>query len=198
MQKQPVIQEVKAMESFYEICGNNHDSSECGQNPESSCYVGNYDRNAESATEPAEAGFLEAQQLQNPGEYSKYIHDTNLCLHGKDISVIQKTDAFMDKIEMRMQNQEDVLKSLENQVGQISQSNQGEDTASNSKEADDTDSPVQADPPTPTGEDHNIPTEPKEADTTTAASQPKPTRKDTMEESRQSVIYPLSSPLSSC
>ncbi|KAK8590282.1 hypothetical protein V6N12_024658 [Hibiscus sabdariffa] len=30
---------------------------------------------------------------------------------------IQKTDAFMDMIEMRMQNQEAVLKSLENQVG---------------------------------------------------------------------------------
>ncbi|KAK9032978.1 hypothetical protein V6N11_018020 [Hibiscus sabdariffa] len=34
---------------------------------------------------------------------------------------IQKTDAFMDRTEMRMQNQEAALKSLENQVGQISQ-----------------------------------------------------------------------------
>ncbi|KAK8680507.1 hypothetical protein V6N13_109450 [Hibiscus sabdariffa] len=34
---------------------------------------------------------------------------------------IQKTDAFMDRIEMRMQNQEAALKSLENQVGKISQ-----------------------------------------------------------------------------
>ncbi|KAK8576721.1 hypothetical protein V6N13_015154 [Hibiscus sabdariffa] len=34
---------------------------------------------------------------------------------------IQKTDAFMDRTEMRMQNQEATLKSLENQVGQISQ-----------------------------------------------------------------------------
>ncbi|KAK8666054.1 hypothetical protein V6N13_006206 [Hibiscus sabdariffa] len=45
MQKQPNIQEAKAMDSFCELCGNNHDSSECGQNPESSCYVGNYNRN---------------------------------------------------------------------------------------------------------------------------------------------------------
>ncbi|KAK8565018.1 hypothetical protein V6N12_058594 [Hibiscus sabdariffa] len=34
---------------------------------------------------------------------------------------IQKTDAFMDRTEMRMQNQEVALKSLKNQVGQISQ-----------------------------------------------------------------------------
>ncbi|KAK8533934.1 hypothetical protein V6N12_047336 [Hibiscus sabdariffa] len=34
---------------------------------------------------------------------------------------IQKTDAFMDRTEMRMQNQEAALKSLKNQVGQISQ-----------------------------------------------------------------------------
>ncbi|KAK8609243.1 hypothetical protein V6N13_025549 [Hibiscus sabdariffa] len=42
MQKQSNVQEVKVMDSFFELCGNNHDSSECGQNLESSCYVGNY------------------------------------------------------------------------------------------------------------------------------------------------------------
>ncbi|KAL4368964.1 hypothetical protein GQ457_05G023390 [Hibiscus cannabinus] len=45
MQKHPNIQEVKAMDSFCEICGNKHDSSEYGQNPKSSCFVGNYNRN---------------------------------------------------------------------------------------------------------------------------------------------------------
>ncbi|KAK8562424.1 hypothetical protein V6N12_010502 [Hibiscus sabdariffa] len=34
---------------------------------------------------------------------------------------IQKTDAFIDIIEMRMQNQEAALKSLETQVGQFAQ-----------------------------------------------------------------------------
>ncbi|KAK8605002.1 hypothetical protein V6N13_082463 [Hibiscus sabdariffa] len=38
------------MDSFREICSNNHDSSECGQNPESSCFVGNYNRNVMSNT----------------------------------------------------------------------------------------------------------------------------------------------------
>ncbi|KAK8563363.1 hypothetical protein V6N12_035511 [Hibiscus sabdariffa] len=50
MQRQPNIQEVKAIDAFCEICGNNHDASECGQNPESSCYVGEYNKNVMSNT----------------------------------------------------------------------------------------------------------------------------------------------------
>ncbi|KAL4324843.1 hypothetical protein GQ457_11G033300 [Hibiscus cannabinus] len=34
---------------------------------------------------------------------------------------IQKTDAFMDRIEMKLQNHDATIKSLETQVGQISQ-----------------------------------------------------------------------------
>ncbi|KAK8547625.1 hypothetical protein V6N12_031759 [Hibiscus sabdariffa] len=45
MQKQPHIQEVKAFDAFCKQCGSNHDASECGQQVESSCYVGNYNRN---------------------------------------------------------------------------------------------------------------------------------------------------------
>ncbi|KAK8705115.1 hypothetical protein V6N13_048723 [Hibiscus sabdariffa] len=125
---------------------------------------------------------------------------------------IQKTDAFTDRTEMRMQNQEAALKSLENQVGQISQvlktrpmggfsSNtkvakgvtheqcKG-NSAANSKAADDVDSPAQADIPASAREDHNIPTEPGEAETTVAAPQPKPARKDTLEEPRSSPTFP--------
>ncbi|KAK8615421.1 hypothetical protein V6N13_017011 [Hibiscus sabdariffa] len=50
MQKQPHIQEVKALDAFCEHCGNNHDASECGQQVESSCYVGNYNKNNMSNT----------------------------------------------------------------------------------------------------------------------------------------------------
>ncbi|KAK8685755.1 hypothetical protein V6N13_124790 [Hibiscus sabdariffa] len=50
LQKQPAIQEVKVLDSFCEICGNNHDSNECRKNPETSCYVGNYKRNVTSNT----------------------------------------------------------------------------------------------------------------------------------------------------
>ncbi|KAL4387413.1 hypothetical protein GQ457_09G015600 [Hibiscus cannabinus] len=50
MQKQSHIQEVKALDAFCELCGNNHDASKCGQNVESSCYVGNYKKNTMSNT----------------------------------------------------------------------------------------------------------------------------------------------------
>ncbi|KAL4304342.1 hypothetical protein GQ457_10G010660 [Hibiscus cannabinus] len=40
MQKQPHIQEVKALDAFCDQCGSNHDALECGQQVESSCYVG--------------------------------------------------------------------------------------------------------------------------------------------------------------
>ncbi|KAL4296753.1 hypothetical protein GQ457_12G015020 [Hibiscus cannabinus] len=50
MQKQPHFQEVKAIDAFCDQCGSNHDASECGQQVESSCYVGNYNRNNISNT----------------------------------------------------------------------------------------------------------------------------------------------------
>ncbi|KAK8681173.1 hypothetical protein V6N13_053580 [Hibiscus sabdariffa] len=50
MQKQPHIQEVKALDAFCDQCGSNHDASECGQQVESSCYVGNFNRNNMSNT----------------------------------------------------------------------------------------------------------------------------------------------------
>ncbi|KAL4283519.1 hypothetical protein GQ457_16G018000 [Hibiscus cannabinus] len=50
MQKQPHTQEVKAVDAFCDQCGSNHDASECGQQVESSCYVGNYNRNNTSNT----------------------------------------------------------------------------------------------------------------------------------------------------
>ncbi|KAK8696592.1 hypothetical protein V6N13_001725 [Hibiscus sabdariffa] len=50
MQRQTNTQEVKALDAFCELCGNNHDTSECGQAIESSCYVGNYNKNVMSNT----------------------------------------------------------------------------------------------------------------------------------------------------
>ncbi|KAK8694350.1 hypothetical protein V6N13_071904 [Hibiscus sabdariffa] len=50
MQKQPHIQEVKALDAFCELCGSNHDASECGQQVESNCYVRNYNKNTMSNT----------------------------------------------------------------------------------------------------------------------------------------------------
>ncbi|KAL4302615.1 hypothetical protein GQ457_10G009080 [Hibiscus cannabinus] len=50
MKKQPHIQEGKALDAFCDQYGSNHDASECGQQVESSCYVGNYNRNNMSNT----------------------------------------------------------------------------------------------------------------------------------------------------
>ncbi|KAK8544918.1 hypothetical protein V6N13_123226 [Hibiscus sabdariffa] len=48
MQRKSNTHEVKALDAFCELCGNNHDASECGQAPESSCYVGNYNKNTKT------------------------------------------------------------------------------------------------------------------------------------------------------
>ncbi|KAK8685325.1 hypothetical protein V6N13_041328 [Hibiscus sabdariffa] len=50
MQKQPHIQEVKALDAFCELCGSNHDASECRHQVESNCYVRNYNKNTMSNT----------------------------------------------------------------------------------------------------------------------------------------------------
>ncbi|KAK9003632.1 hypothetical protein V6N11_084270 [Hibiscus sabdariffa] len=160
MQKQPHIQEVKALDAFCEQCGNNHDASECGQQIESSCYVGNYNKNAMSNTynpawrnhpnfswknqnntlnpqQPSQTVFqnqprqnqqlLPRQEYQQPSDYknlentlTQFMAQTSAYMARTD-RFIQKTDAFMDRTEMKLQNHDATLKSLETQVGQISQ-----------------------------------------------------------------------------
>ncbi|KAK8597008.1 hypothetical protein V6N12_065485 [Hibiscus sabdariffa] len=71
--RQTNTQEVKALDAFCELCDNNHDTSECGQAVESSCYVGNYNKN------PNQTGFknqprqnqqnLPRQKYQQPDNY---------------------------------------------------------------------------------------------------------------------------------
>ncbi|KAK8715335.1 hypothetical protein V6N13_042671 [Hibiscus sabdariffa] len=159
--KATCIQEANAIDLFCEICGNNHDTSECGQHPESSCYVGNFNRNAMTNTynpswkkhpnfswqnqnntvNPStsnQQGYQSQsrqnlqpnqprQEYQQPSNYSilentlnTFMTQTSAYMARTD-QFIQKTDSFMDRTEMRLQNQEAALKSLENQVGQISQ-----------------------------------------------------------------------------
>ncbi|KAK8574899.1 hypothetical protein V6N12_062576 [Hibiscus sabdariffa] len=161
MQKQPHIQEVKALDAFCEHCGNNHDASECGQQVESSYYVGNYNKNTMSNTynpawrthpnfswkkhnntlnpqSPNQPGFqnqprqnqqqlLPRQDYQQPTDYknlentlTQFMAQTSAYMARTD-RFIQKTDAFMDRTEMKLQNHDATLKSLETQVGQISQ-----------------------------------------------------------------------------
>ncbi|KAK8684161.1 hypothetical protein V6N13_040192 [Hibiscus sabdariffa] len=160
MQKQPHIQEVKVLDAFCDQCGSNHDASECGQQVESSYYVGNFNRNAMSNTydpawrnhpnfswknqhntlnpqQPTQTGFQNQprqnpqlqprQEFQQATEYkslentlNQFMAQTSAYMARTD-RFIQKTDAFMDRTEMKLQNHDATLKSLETQVGQISQ-----------------------------------------------------------------------------
>ncbi|KAK8655981.1 hypothetical protein V6N13_108543 [Hibiscus sabdariffa] len=92
----------------------------------------------------------------------------------------------MDKTEMRMQNQEAALKSGK-VLNPPTENRNGETTIANTKEVSDTDIPVLADTPASADKDHNIPPEPKEAEVTSAAPQP---RRDTLEEQRPPPPFP--------
>ncbi|KAL4272518.1 hypothetical protein GQ457_13G017520 [Hibiscus cannabinus] len=117
MQKQPHIQEVKALDAFCDQCGSNHDASECGQQVESNCY--NQPRQNQQP--------LPRQEFQQPTDYkslentlTQFMAQTSAYTARTD-RFIQKTDAFMDMTKMKLQNHDATLKSLETQVGKISQ-----------------------------------------------------------------------------
>ncbi|KAK8563294.1 hypothetical protein V6N12_035444 [Hibiscus sabdariffa] len=70
---------------------------------------------------------LPRPELQQPSEYktlentlTQFMAQTSAYMARTD-RFIQKTDAFMDRTEMKLQNHDATLKSLETQVGQISQ-----------------------------------------------------------------------------
>ncbi|KAK8690123.1 hypothetical protein V6N13_088824 [Hibiscus sabdariffa] len=163
------------------------------------------------------------QDYQQPNNYRTLENTLNTFMTqtsaymAKTDKFIQKTDVFLDRTEMGMHNQEAALKSLENQVGQISQvlksrpiggfpsdtevakgatleqckaisirsgkvldppteNRKGDTTVANPKAASDTDIPASTDTLASADKDHNIPPEPKEAEITSVAPQP---RRDT-------------------
>ncbi|KAK8600534.1 hypothetical protein V6N12_050387 [Hibiscus sabdariffa] len=70
---------------------------------------------------------LPRAEFQQPTEYktlestlTQFMAQTSAYMARTD-RFIQKTDAFMDRTEMKLQNHDATLKSLETQVGQISQ-----------------------------------------------------------------------------
>ncbi|KAL4341859.1 hypothetical protein GQ457_08G031570 [Hibiscus cannabinus] len=198
MQKQPHFQEVKAIDTFCDQCGSNHDASECGQQVESSCYVGNYNRNNISNTynsawrnhpnfswknqsntlnpqQPTQPGFQNQprqnqqtqsrQEFHQPIEYkslentlNQFMAQTSAYMARTD-RFIQKTDAFMDRTEMKLQNHDATLKSLETQVGQISQllSSRSGKILKNNLEGTTVNPPVATDTPAQADEDQSIP-----------------------------------------
>ncbi|KAK9031636.1 hypothetical protein V6N11_055929 [Hibiscus sabdariffa] len=130
MQKQSHIQEVKALDAFCELCGNNHDASECGQkknqnntlNPQPPIQTIFQNQPRQNSQQ-----ILPRQDYQQPNEYknlentlTQFMAQTFAYMARTD-RFIQKIDAFMDRIEMKLQNHDTTLQSLETQVGQISQ-----------------------------------------------------------------------------
>ncbi|KAL4308761.1 hypothetical protein GQ457_01G022190 [Hibiscus cannabinus] len=132
MQKQPHIQEVKALDAFCDQCGSSHDASENHPN-----FSWKNQNNTMNPQQPTHTGFqtqprqnqqpLPRQEFQQPTDYknlentlTQFMAQTSAYM-ARTGRFIQKTDAFMDRIEMKLQNHDATLKSLETQVGQISQ-----------------------------------------------------------------------------
>ncbi|KAK8680832.1 hypothetical protein V6N13_109770 [Hibiscus sabdariffa] len=226
MQRQPSTQEVKALDAFCELCGNNHDALECGQNPETSCYIGEYNKNIRSNTynpewrkhpnfswqnqnnslnpQPStQQGYQNQprqlnqprQDYQQPSNYrtlentlNTFMTQTSAYMARTD-QFIQKTDAFMDRTEMRMQNQEAALKSLKNQVGQISQVLKSRPSGGfpGDTEVAKGATHEHADIPAEVEEDH---TDPPATETAAETPQPKNNRTDKLKEIRPPPPFP--------
>ncbi|KAK8975566.1 hypothetical protein V6N11_055714 [Hibiscus sabdariffa] len=129
MQKQPLIQELRPMNNIsntYNPAWKNHSNFSWRNqsntlNPQQPTQTG-YQNQPRQIQQP-----LPRQELQLPTEYkslentlNQFIAQTSAYMARTD-RFIQKTDAFMDRTEMKLQNHDATLKSLETQVGQISQ-----------------------------------------------------------------------------
>ncbi|KAK8652304.1 hypothetical protein V6N13_061325 [Hibiscus sabdariffa] len=183
MQRQTNTQEVKALDAFCELCGNNHDTSECGQAVEPSCYVGNYNKNPRQNQQN-----LPRQEYQQPDNYktlektlTQFMAQTSAYMARTD-RFIQKTDAFMDRTEMKLQNHDATLKSLETQLGQISQ-------ILNTRPIGGfpSDTEVAKDEPAKAEEDHNDPTNTHTGEST---AEPSHTKSDKLEKIRPPPPFP--------
>ncbi|KAK8652397.1 hypothetical protein V6N13_061415 [Hibiscus sabdariffa] len=134
MQRQSNTQEVKALDAFCELCGNNHDASECGQAIETSCYVGNYNKNTynpawrnhpnfswknqNNALNPQQSNqtgyqnqprqnpqILPRQDYQQPTEY-KTLENTLTQFMAQTSAYMARTDRFIQKTDAFMDRTE--------------------------------------------------------------------------------------------
>ncbi|KAK8690856.1 hypothetical protein V6N13_074382 [Hibiscus sabdariffa] len=101
----------------------------------------------------------------------------------------------MDRTEMKLQNQDATLKSLETQVGQISQILNtrpvgGFPSDTETKTLAVTNTPTTADNPAEADEDHIDPTDTEEVGTKAEESQPEQTRSGKLEEIRPPPPFP--------
>ncbi|KAK8689822.1 hypothetical protein V6N13_088532 [Hibiscus sabdariffa] len=211
MQKQPTIEEAKTVD-LCEICGNNHDTSECGQHPESSYYVGNFNRNAMTNTynpswkkhpnfswqnqnntlNPStsnQQGYQsqprQNQQLNQPRQEYQQPRKISQVLKSRPI------EGFPSDTEVAKGATHEQCKAISTSSGKVlnppTENKRGKATAAQSKATRDTDIPALAETLTSAGTDHIDPPESKEAETNSATPQP---RKDTTEEQRPPLPFP--------
>ncbi|KAK8701680.1 hypothetical protein V6N13_020061 [Hibiscus sabdariffa] len=186
MQRQTNTQEVKALDAFCELCGNNHDTSECGQAVESSCYVGNYNKNVMSNTynptwrnhpnfswknqnntlnpqQPNQTGFQNQprQNQQNLPRQEYQQPDNYKTLENTLTQFMAQTSAYMARTdsdtEIAKGTTHEQCKVITTRSGKILEPTSNQKgTAANSSTT--TDTPAKADEPAKAGEDHNDPT----------------------------------------
>ncbi|KAK8515995.1 hypothetical protein V6N12_066833 [Hibiscus sabdariffa] len=176
--KQPNIQEVKALDAFCELCGNNHDASECGQTIESSCYP---------RQNPQQ--ILPRHEYQQPNDY-KYLENTLTQFMDQTSAYMARTDrpigGFPSDTKVAKGATHEQCKAITTRSGRILKSmiNQ-EGTATTPSVA--TDAPAEADKPAETGEDHNSPHNTSKGESSAESSH---TRTDKLEEVKPPPPFP--------
>ncbi|KAK8593320.1 hypothetical protein V6N12_045403 [Hibiscus sabdariffa] len=174
MQRQPNTQEVKALDAFCELCGNNHDTSECGQAIESSCYVGNYNKNPRQNSQQN----LPRQEYQQPNDYK--------TLENTLTQFIAQTSAYMALTDSRKGATHEQCKAITTRSGKILEpTSKQRGTAANPSAA--TDAPAKADEPAKAEEDHNDPTN---THTGESSAEPSHTKSNKLEKIRPPPPFP--------
>ncbi|KAL4378047.1 hypothetical protein GQ457_02G024520 [Hibiscus cannabinus] len=116
LQRPSNSQEVKVIASYCDLCNANHDLFECPQNPESSFYVGNFNRNNNPYSNTYNPGWK-----QHPNfSWNNQRNPSNTIRQNAEASGFQQ-NMRRQQNQIRMQSQEAALKSLETQVGQFAQ-----------------------------------------------------------------------------
>ncbi|KAK8559944.1 hypothetical protein V6N12_012755 [Hibiscus sabdariffa] len=217
MQRQTKTQEVKALDAFRELCGNNHDTSECGQAVESSCYVGNYNKNVMSNTynpawrnhpnfswknqnntlnpqQPNQTGFQNQprQNQQNLPRQEYQQPDNYKTLENTLTQFMAQTSAYMARTdsdtEVTKGATHEKCKAITTRSGKILEPTSNQKgTVANSSTA--TDAPAKADEPAKAEEDHNDPTNTYTRESTV---EPSHTKADKLEKIRPPPPFPQS------
>ncbi|KAL4342063.1 hypothetical protein GQ457_08G017400 [Hibiscus cannabinus] len=161
------------MDAFCEICDSNHDASKCRQNPESSYYVGNYDKNQ---NQDAALKSLETQV----GQISQVLNTRPKGIFPSDNEVAKGPTHEQCK----------AITTSGRTLNTPIKNDQGEEVVANPITKTAPESPVEADTPAEAKQDQEIPSKPKETGSTSATPHIKLPRTDKLEEMRPPPPFP--------